>query len=45
MSDRVGILAAILSSGLGGVAGGATRFVIGVTDPITLGPFRFGSGL
>jgi hypothetical protein len=28
----------------GGVAGGATRFVIHATDPVTLGVFRFGTG-
>ncbi len=45
MSERVGILAAILSSGLGGMAAAVTRFVIGVTEPITLAAVRFGSGL
>lgn len=38
------MLAAVASSALGGVAGGATRFVIGATDPVTLGLFRFGTG-
>ena len=37
--------AAVLSSALGGMAAGATRFVIDVTDPITLCAFRFGLGL
>jgi drug/metabolite transporter (DMT)-like permease len=42
--ERIGVLAAIASSALGGVAGGATRFVIAATDPVTLGVFRFGTG-
>jgi len=42
--DYVGVLAAIASSAIGGVAGGATRFVIHATDPVTLGLFRFGTG-
>ncbi len=45
MSEHVGILAAIHSSGLAGMAAGATRFVIGATDPITLGAFRFDLGV
>ena len=44
MSERAGVLAAVLSSGLGGVAAAATRFVIGETDPITLAALRFGVG-
>jgi drug/metabolite transporter (DMT)-like permease len=44
VSERSGVLAAILSSALGGVAAAATRFVIGGTDPITLAAFRFGLG-
>src|SRR4249920_3974399 len=42
--DQTGVLAAIASSAVGGVAGGATRFVIHATDPVTLGVFRFGTG-
>jgi drug/metabolite transporter (DMT)-like permease len=42
--DRIGVLAALTSSAIGGVAGGATRFVIHATDPVTLGVFRFGTG-
>jgi len=42
--DHVGVLAAITSSAIGGIAGGATRFVIHATDPVTLGVFRFGTG-
>jgi drug/metabolite transporter (DMT)-like permease len=44
MSDVIGALAAVLSSSIGGLSVGATRFVIGATDPITLGAFRFGIG-
>jgi hypothetical protein len=29
MSERIGILAALLSSALGGVAAGVTRFAVG----------------
>jgi drug/metabolite transporter (DMT)-like permease len=42
--EQVGVMAAVLSAALGGVAGGATRFVISATDPVTLGVFRFGTG-
>ncbi len=42
--DHIGVLAALVSSALGGVAGGATRYVIHATDPVTLGVFRFGTG-
>jgi hypothetical protein len=42
--DHAGVLAALASSAIGGVAGGATRFVIHATDPVTLGVFRFGTG-
>jgi drug/metabolite transporter (DMT)-like permease len=42
--ERIGILAAATSSALGGIAGGTTRFVVGATDPVTLGLFRFGVG-
>jgi drug/metabolite transporter (DMT)-like permease len=42
--DHAGVLAALTSSAIGGVAGGATRFVIHATDPVTLGVFRFGTG-
>ena len=43
-NERVGILAAIASSAIGGIAGGTTRFAIGASDPVTLGVFRFGVG-
>ena len=38
------MLAAVVSSAIGGIAGGATRFVVHATDPVTLGVFRFGTG-
>jgi drug/metabolite transporter (DMT)-like permease len=44
MHEYLGVLAAVVSSALGGVAGGTTRFIIGATDPVTLGVFRFGTG-
>jgi drug/metabolite transporter (DMT)-like permease len=39
-----GVLAAVASSGLGGASIAVTRFVIGATDPLMLGAFRFGIG-
>src|SRR5262249_18638174 len=42
--EQAGVLAAITSSAIGGIAGGATRFVVHATDPVTLGVFRFGTG-
>jgi drug/metabolite transporter (DMT)-like permease len=42
--DQTGVLAAVVSSAIGGIAGGATRFVVHATDPVTLGVFRFGTG-
>jgi drug/metabolite transporter (DMT)-like permease len=42
--EQTGVLAAIMSSAIGGIAGGATRFVIDATDVVTLGLFRFGVG-
>jgi len=44
MGEAVGVLAAVLSSTLGGIAVGATRHVIAATDPWTLGALRFGIG-
>lgn len=43
-ASSVGVLAAVLSSTLGGMAAAVTRFMIGATDPITLAAFRFGVG-
>ncbi len=45
VAEILGVLAAMLSSGLGGTAVGATRYVVGATDPLTLGAFRFGVGV
>jgi len=39
-----GVVAAVLSSALGGSAAALTRFVIGATDPVTLAAYRFGIG-
>ncbi|MBJ2155183.1 DMT family transporter [Variovorax sp. IB41] len=39
-----GLLAAIVSSAMGGAAIGATRFVAGAIDPLALGSLRFGIG-
>lgn len=39
-----GVLVATLSSALGGTAVGATRYLAGVLDPITIGAMRFGGG-
>jgi drug/metabolite transporter (DMT)-like permease len=44
MSEFWGISAAILWSTLGGTAIVATRYVVGATDPLTLGALRFGIG-
>lgn len=44
MNERSGILAAILSSTLGGLAAATTRFVVSGIDPITIAAFRFGAG-
>ena len=41
---HAGVLAAIASSTLGGMAAAVTRFVIGATDPVALAVFRFGLG-
>src|SRR5690242_18505223 len=42
--ERLGLLAAILSSSIGGVNTAVTRFTIGATDPATLAALRFGLG-
>jgi drug/metabolite transporter (DMT)-like permease len=44
MSEIIGVLAAMLSSAIGGTSIAATRYVIGHTDPLTLGALRFGIG-
>lgn len=43
--EAFGVLAAVLSSSIGGVAAPATRYVIGATDPVTLAGMRFGLGV
>jgi drug/metabolite transporter (DMT)-like permease len=44
MGESWGILAAILSSGLGGTSIGATRYLVTAIDPLAIGSFRFGIG-
>jgi hypothetical protein len=38
------ILAAVISSALGGMAAAVTRFIIDAADPVTIAVFRFGLG-
>jgi len=45
MSERIGVLIAVLSSSFGGTAGAVTRYVVGVIDPVTIAAFRFGIGV
>ena len=42
MSERIGVLAALLSSALGGTVAATTRFVVADLDPLTLASLRFG---
>src|SRR5215472_18585563 len=44
MGEIWGVLAAVLSSGLGGTAIGATRYLVHAIDPLAIGSFRFGIG-
>lgn len=44
MNEALGVLAAMLSSAIGGSSVAATRYVVGATDPMTLGSLRFGIG-
>ena len=44
MSARLGVLAAVFSSAVGGMNTAVTRFAIGATDPVTLAALRFGLG-
>ncbi len=44
MSEVWGVLAAVLSSGTGGTAIGATRYLVNALDPLAIGSFRFGIG-
>ena len=45
MSERTGVLIAVLSSSFGGTAGAVTRYVVSVIDPVTIAAFRFGIGV
>src|SRR5436190_7594867 len=44
MGGSWGVLAAVLSSGLGGTSIGATRYLVNAIDPLAIGSFRFGIG-
>jgi drug/metabolite transporter (DMT)-like permease len=44
MSERTGVLIAIVSSSLGGTAAAVTRFLVGVADPITIAILRWAIG-
>jgi drug/metabolite transporter (DMT)-like permease len=44
MGEIIGVLAALLSRSIGGLSVGITRYIVGATDPITIGAFRFGIG-
>jgi drug/metabolite transporter (DMT)-like permease len=44
MGEIWGVLAAVLSSGLGGTSIGATRYLVNAIDPLAIGSFRFGIG-
>jgi drug/metabolite transporter (DMT)-like permease len=44
MGEGWGVLAAVLSSGLGGTSVGATRYLVSAIDPLAIGAFRFGIG-
>src|SRR5690349_2727024 len=41
---NTGVMAAVVSSALGGTAAALTRYTIHQSDPITLAAFRFGIG-
>ena len=44
MGEIWGVMAAMLSSGLGGTSIGATRYLVNAIDPLAIGSFRFGIG-
>lgn len=44
MGEGAGVLAAVLSSAIGGASIGVTRFIAGTLDPLAIGAFRFGIG-
>ena len=45
MGETLGVLAAMLSSALGGASIGATRYVADLVSPLALGSLRFGIGV
>lgn len=45
MAELAGVLAAMLSSALGGSSIAATRYLATSVDPLTIGAFRFGIGV
>lgn len=45
MGEISGVLAAVLSSALGGTSIGATRYLVDAIDPLAIGSFRFGMGV
>jgi drug/metabolite transporter (DMT)-like permease len=44
MGEGFGVLAAVLSSALGGTSIGATRYLVNAMDSLAIGSFRFGIG-
>src|SRR4029078_13303437 len=44
MNEAWGVLAAVLSSGLGGTSVAATRYLVNAIDPLAIGSFPFGIG-
>jgi drug/metabolite transporter (DMT)-like permease len=44
LGERLGVLIAIVSSGLGGTAAAVTRYLVGNADPLTLAILRWGIG-
>src|SRR6185369_4809774 len=44
MGELWGLLAAVMSSGLGGTSIGATRYLASAIDPLATGALRFGIG-
>jgi drug/metabolite transporter (DMT)-like permease len=44
LSERKGVLIAVVSSGLGGTAAAVTRYLVGVADPVTIAGLRWGIG-
>jgi drug/metabolite transporter (DMT)-like permease len=45
MTETWGVLAAVLSSAIGGTSIGATRYLVSAIDPLAIGSFRFGIGV